>query len=371
MIPLYKPYMPNLPELDKVLNSGQLAYGKYGRLLESKLSSFIDNSLCLVTNNYSNAIILAFLTMGIKKGDNIVISPLVCLATSQPVTSLGLNLVFCDINPKNGALDEDSLKQILSKEKIDCVLFTHYAGVVGDINEIREVCKKFSVPVIEDASDAFGSKYQGKYIGNHGFDITVFSFSAVRNPNMIDSGGMSFGNRELYEKAYLIRDAGIDRTKFRNELGEIDLSNDITLPGIGATLDEVRSYIGLKQLENLDYILSQSQSNMNQILINLRQFDDIHPLLSVADRSNGWVLPIHVPNKAVVIKALKDYGIMSSSVHGNIAYYSIYGNDKKFENADEFLETFLAIPCGWWIEDLVDYNKQLTIVFQGLLINAL
>lgn len=367
MIPLYKPFMPKLPELDNVLNSGQLAYGKYGKLLEAKLSDFIGNPYSLVTNNYSNAILLALLTLGIKKGDNVVISPLVCLATSQPLSSLGLNLVFCDINPNNGALDEDSLREILSKKKIDCVVFTHYAGVVGDIIEIRQLCKTYSVPVIEDASDAFGSKYQGNYIGNQGFDITVFSFSAVRNPNMIDSGGMSFGNKNLYEKAYLIRDAGIDRTKFRNEFGEIDLSNDIYLPGIGATLDEVRSYIGLKQLENIDYILSKSQTNMDQILRNLRQFQEIRNLLRVAEQSNGWVLPIHVPNKVEIIKALKDHGIMSSSVHSNIAYYSIYRNVEIFKNADEFLETFLAIPCGWWIEDLNGYIVKLNFVLSNIL----
>ena len=151
------------------------------------------------------------------------------------------------------------------------------------------------------------------------------------------------------------------------ELGEIDLLNDITLPGIGATLDEVRSYIGLKQLENIDYIISKSQSNMDQILRNLRQFQDIRNLLRVAEQSNGWVLPIHVPNKFNIIKALKDQGIISSSVHSNIAYYSIYRNVEIFKNADKFLETFLAIPCGWWIEDLNGYIVKLNFVLSNIL----
>jgi perosamine synthetase len=359
MIPLYKPFMPKLPELNTVLNSGQLAYGKYGKLLEAKLSDFIGNPYSLVTNNYSNAILLALLTLGIKKGDKLVISPLICLATSQPIAAMGVELVFCDVNLSNGGLDAELLREILSTQEISCVVVTHYAGIVADIDGISRVCKEHTVPVIEDGSDSFGSKYKDIFIGNTGFDITVFSFSAVRNPNLIDAGGITFAGEELYNRAYLIRDAGINRKSFRNSLGEIDLSSDIYLPGISATLDELRSYIGMKQFEVIDKLIEKCQLNSMQIINELKTNKINFEPIYINSSNNGWILPVKISNKSELINQLRKFGIISSGVHGNIAYYSIYGNHKKMRNADIFLENFLAIPSGWWIHDLTAYIKML------------
>ena len=367
MIPLYKPFMPNLPEIDTVLNSGQLAYGKYGKLLEAKLSDFIGNPYSLVTNNYSNAILLALLTLGIKKGDKLVISPLICLATSQPIAAMGVELVFCDVNLSNGGLDAELLREILSTQEISCVVVTHYAGIVADIDGLSKLCKEYNVPVIEDGSDAFGSKYKDSFIGNTGFDVTVFSFSAVRNPNLIDAGGITFVREELYNRAYLIRDAGINRKTFRNSLGEIDLSSDIYLPGISATLDELRSYIGIKQFEVLDDLIKIGQSNLKHVHKLIERFNEIEVILDLDNISNGWIIPIKSAKKTKIIKELKNLGVLSSGVHGNISYYSIYGNKLIMTNAVKFLESFLAIPSGWWIEDIDDYLTKLETTLSNAL----
>jgi perosamine synthetase len=354
LIPLYKPYMPSLPELTNILNSGKLSYGKYGNLFEIKLSEFIGNPFFLSTNNYSNAVLVALLTLGIKAGDKVVISPLVCLATSQPIVSIGVELIFCDVDVNSGNLDSNLLREILSNYEISCVVFTHFAGIVGDIDIVKEVCKDYSVPVIEDASDAFGSKYKDEYIGNTGFDITVYSFSAVRNPNLIDAGGMTFASKKLYEKAILIRDAGINRGTFRNSFGEIDPLSNIELPGISATLDEVRSYIGLRQLESLKSIIETNIQNSARIIQSLDGLDIIKPINNSKRDHNGWVLPVLSLDKDRIFRSLYNLGITSSSVHSNISIYDI---NKKFKmvNAEKFLNSFLALPSGWWITDIDEY----------------
>jgi perosamine synthetase len=363
LIPLYKPYMPILPELNKILNSGKLAYGTYGRLFESKISDFICNPFFLSTNNYSNAVIVALLTLGIKPCDKVVISPLVCLATSQPIVSFGVELIFCDVDISTGTLDSILLKEILSKNNITCVVFTHFAGIVGDIDSVTKVCKDYSVPVIEDASDAFGSKFKGDYIGNTGFDITVFSFSAVRNPNLIDAGGMTFANKRLYDRAILFRDAGINRSTFRNSFGEIDPLSNIKLPGISATLDEVRSYIGVRQIESLKSIIETNRQNSAKILKSLEGLDIIKPINNADRDHNGWVLPILTLDKERIFRSLHKLGITSSSVHSNISIYDI---NKKFKmvNVEKFLDSFLALPSGWWISDIDQYIELLHLAIK-------
>ncbi|MBY7733423.1 DegT/DnrJ/EryC1/StrS family aminotransferase, partial [Vibrio splendidus] len=75
--------------------------------------------------------------------------------------------------------------------------------------------------VIEDATESFGAEYKGNKLGNTNTDIVCFSFTPVRLPNAIDGGGLSFNHQALFEKALLMRDLGIKRENFRDELGEI------------------------------------------------------------------------------------------------------------------------------------------------------
>ena len=67
MIPLYKPYMPeDLPELNAILHSGALAYGKYGKKFEKKLSAFIGSDQLITVNSFNSAVLVALITLGIK-----------------------------------------------------------------------------------------------------------------------------------------------------------------------------------------------------------------------------------------------------------------------------------------------------------------
>lgn len=81
MIPLYKPYMPKvLPEMEKILYSGALAYGKWGYQFEKRLSSFIGVENLLSTNSYASAIQVALTALDLQYGDEVITSPMSCLA---------------------------------------------------------------------------------------------------------------------------------------------------------------------------------------------------------------------------------------------------------------------------------------------------
>ena len=59
MIPLYQPHMPKLPEMNKILRSGRLAYGAYGREFESQLQAYFGTPNVLVTNTFNMAILVS------------------------------------------------------------------------------------------------------------------------------------------------------------------------------------------------------------------------------------------------------------------------------------------------------------------------
>lgn len=352
MIPLFKPYMPqNLPELDEILHSGQLSYGKWGRMFEKKLCSYINTHNLLTVNSYQSAIYVASQTIDLKEGDEVIASPMSCLQSNLPLVTYGLKVHWADIDPKTGTLDPESVRKELT-QKTKLIFHNHFCGYPGYIDEINTIGKEKGIYVIDDCIEAFGSQYKEGKMGNQGTDITIFSSQTVRIPNTIDGGAIIFKDNDLYQKAILCRDLGIDRSKFRDINGEISPSCDISLKGYAATMSELNSYLGCVQMDEIEFILSKQKYNAEKWddffmrnlpdvkLLNNRQY--ITP--------NYWVYGILVENKSESIKYFREKGFYASGVHLNNNVYSVFEDKRKLKGVEEFQSKFLAIPCGWWFK---------------------
>lgn len=348
MIPLYKPFMPELPELDDILHSGQLAYGKYSIEFEKKITQFLGTDKPVyATNSFHMAIAVAISLLDIKAGDEVIASPMTCLASTQPFAAHGIKIRWADVNPRTGTLCPESVEKKISKNT-RAIVHNHFCGYPGFVEEINEIGKRYGLPIIDDGIEAFGSEYKGKKIGNCGTDITIFSFNAVRIPNTIDGGALVIQNSELKNKVEMIRDCGIDRSIFRDELGEIVPTCDITLTGYSATMSNVNAYIGLCQMESIDGILKAQREQAEQWRQRLKKEKNIQVMEREEINPNYWVFGVLVPNKRKAILEYRDKGWYASGVHLNNNVYSIFGKEY-LPGVDEFYSHFVALPCGWWI----------------------
>jgi perosamine synthetase len=350
MISLYKPYMPaHLPEINNILHSGALAYGKWGKAFEEKLATFIGNEKILVVNSYNSAVLVALSSMGIVRDDEVIASPMSCLASNQPLVTQGAKVVWADIDPLTGTLDPESVRSKIT-HRTKAIFHNHHCGYPGYIDAINQIGKEFGIYVVDDAIEAFGATYAGKKVGNNGADITLFSFQTVRLPNTIDGGGLSFGNQELYQKSLLIRDLGVDRRFFRDETGEISANCDIQLPGFGATLNEVSSYIGLLQINEIEPLLTTQAQNALFWQHQLEGRNDLRLLQAVVSAvPNYWVFGILANNKMETIQQFRAQGYYASGVHLNNNLYSVFNNSESLPGVTDFYNRFVALPSGWWI----------------------
>lgn len=351
MIPLYKPFMPiELPELDEILHSGALAYGKWGKLFEQKLGEYIGETRIATTNSYNSALLVALAVIGLNPGDEIIASPMSCLASNQPFATQNLKVIWADIDPTTGSLCPESVKAKIS-HKTKAIFHNHYCGYPGYIDEINQIGKEKGIVVVDDAIEAFGSEYKSKRIGNTGTDITVFSFQTVRLPNTIEGGAISFNNNDFYQKAILIRDYGIDRSKFRDELGEINSKCDINQPGYGATLNDINSYIGVLQLQKIEELIQIQRKNALKwkelIPAKINNFEFINLRSNISP--NYWVFGLLSSDKIELIKQFRKKGFYGSGVHLPNTYYSIFGKQQELSGVNDFYSKFLALPCGWWV----------------------
>lgn len=356
MIPLFKPFVPDLPDINKVLKSGNLGYGEYTKLFENQLKKLFNNEFLMATNSYSSAIEVMLNTLGITQGDEIIMSPMCCLASTQPYVSKGIKIIWADIDPKTGTLSPESVENRIS-DKTKLIVHNHFCGFPGYINEINRIGKKHDILVLDDGIECFGSKYNGNLIGNCGTDITIFSLSAVRIPNTIDGGIIIFQQESLYKKALITADLGIDRSKFRDCLGEIDVNCDVSTIGTSAKMSNVNGYIGFEYLKHLNGLLSKQYENS-------KKWDEttkgkLDKIVINNSEPNYWVYGILVKDKLKTIKHFRDLGLYASGVHIDNSRYSVFGHSDRLPGVVEFENSFVAIPCGWWLsEGDIKYDEE-------------
>ncbi len=352
MIPIFKPYMPkNLSKgIEDILYSGKLAFGENGRNFEKKISDYIGNNKVLTVSSYNHAMLIVLSTLGLEPGDEVIASPVSCLASNQPFVIKRLNVIWADVDPLSGTLlIEDVKSKITSKTK--AIFHNHYCGYLGHVHEMNALGKEYGIPIIDDCIEAFGSELNGNKTGNLGTDITVFSFQTVRLPNTIDGGALVFDSEDMFQKAKKIRDYGIERSIFRDELNEINPNCDITIEGYGALMGELNSYIGVHQMYDIDFLLKKQRINAGFWKAKLKELPDVIPLaINGNSLPNNWVFGVLTKNKTEKIKQFRKQGFYATSVHINNNIYSVFNNKIELKGVSEFMKNFFAVPCGWWFD---------------------
>ena len=358
MIPLYKPFIPKVPKLHEILNSGKLAYGTYGAKFELSIKTFIGNENVITTNSFNLAILIALKALGLKPGDKIVASPMACLSSSQPLLNYGLEVIWADIDPETGTISPESFENLIVKYSPSAIMHNHFAGYLGKIEEINKLAKNYNLLTIDDGIEGFGSEYGGFRLGNLESDATVFSFSAVRLPNVLDGGAVAFRKKETYEKSIILRDAGINRSLFRLENGEINPKTDVLLNGYSATLDELRSYIGYSQMKYLPNLIKRQRINALKWEKKVNEIDFLKPLKVINNSNpNYWIYGLLIdPNmdKNKAIDFFKQKGFKASGVHIDNSIYSVFKNqfnNRALPGVKEFQSRFVGVPSGWWLDE--------------------
>jgi perosamine synthetase len=353
MIDLYKVYSPSTPfanKIEEIIHSGKLTSGFYLNQFEKKIRDFIGNPYILVVSNYNYASLISLALCDLRNNDEVIASPMSCLASNQPVLNFGAKIVWADIDPNTGSLNpEDVIKKISRKTK--AIIHYHWAGYPGYIDEINQIGIEYGIPVIDDAIESFGSRYKGFNIGNLGSRFTLFSFQTVRLPNSIDGGAIAFSNEADYHRALKMRDFGIDRKTFRNEINEISSFSDIDSMGYNAIMNEVNAFIGQLIMEDVPELLEKQKQNAlmwDEVCHN----EGYQPLsLKSGNEPNYWVYSFLTDRVKEDLVKYRSEGYYASQVHLRNDYYSCFGKfDSSLKGVRTFEEKQLSVPSGWWFE---------------------
>lgn len=353
-IPLYKVHMPlDIHScIQPVIQSESISGGPNVQQFENLLQSYIGNSYITSTGDISSSIILSLTMAGIRPGDEVIASPMACLATNEPIKNMFANVRWCDVDPLTGNMDPmDLARKITSRTK--AILVFHWAGNPADLDSIYEIARSRNIPVVEDAGEALGADYKGKKIGNTGSDFTVFSFYPNRHINTIEGSAIAFADEANYERGRWFKRYGIHQPSFRTNDGEINPESDILEPGLNTYMNHIAATIGVKQMEFLPGIVERHQSNGLYYNDSLKSVAGITVLKTLPEtKSSYWVYTLLAERRDDLLRYLRSNGVYASKVHLRNDMYTCFGKTTEdLPGVTHFASHCLSIPCGWWVSD--------------------
>ena len=151
------------------------------------------------------AIHLALRLLGVKSGDSVFCQDLTFVATANPIRYLGAEPVFIDSNHETWNMDPqllaDALGQQARKNQLPrAVIVVDLFGQSADMKPLLEICRRYEVPLLEDAAEALGGAYRNRPAGTWG-DIGVFSFNGNKIITTTGGGMLVSSNKEWVDKA--------------------------------------------------------------------------------------------------------------------------------------------------------------------------
>lgn len=257
MIPIAKPYLTAdeaQAAYDTIL-TGWITQGPRVAEFEEKFAAYTGAKYAVAVSNCTTALHLAMIVAGVGQGDEVICPSMSYIATANCIKYVGAEPVFAEVNPATYNLDvHDVEKRITSKTK--AILLVHQIGMPADIDAFAALVAKHGLKLIEDAACAAGSSYKGGKIGSHS-DLVCFSFHPRKVVSTGDGGMVTTNNEAYYNRMKLLRQHGMSvNDRVRHESAKVIFEDHVEI-GYNYRMTDIQAAVGIKQLEKLDWIVSE------------------------------------------------------------------------------------------------------------------
>lgn len=222
--------------------------GKFLAEFETSFAQYIDIKHATAVSNGTVALHLALLTLGIKEGDEVIVPSLTYIASVNAIAYTGATPVFVDSLASTWQMDPDDVRKKITP-KTKAIMAVHLYGQSCDMDALTAICREYSIFLIEDAAEAFGTYYKGQHVGTFG-DISTFSFFGNKTITTGEGGMVVTNDETLYKRSVHFRGQGLAQYR--------EYWHDVI--GYNYRMTNICAAIGLAQLEQADVFIAQKRT---------------------------------------------------------------------------------------------------------------
>ncbi|SQC08432.1 spore coat polysaccharide biosynthesis protein [Clostridium perfringens] len=325
---------------------------------ENELSEYVGSKTGAALASGTAAIHMALKAVGVKKGDKVFCSSLTFAASCNPIIYEGGIPVFIDSEPESHNMSPVALEKAFKayeekREMPKAVIVVNLYGQSADMDKIIEICKKYNVPIIEDAAESLGATYKGKHSGTFG-EYGVYSF----NGNKIittSGGGMLVSNNE----------EGIAKVRFWSTQARDKARHyEHTELGYNYRMSNIVAGIGRGQLRVLEDRIAKKKEIFETYKEAFKNIEDIE-MMPVCEygEPNYWLTTITLNENSKVkpldiILALEKENIESRPIWKPMhiqPYYKEYDfyshNDEEISVSEDIFNRGVCLPSDTKMSD--------------------
>lgn len=303
-----------------ILGAETLSMGTQCQTFEKHFAAKQGRKYALFVSSGSMAnqvLIQALLNLGtLQKGDNVAISSLTWATNIMPLIELGLVPVIIDCKKETLNVSSVLLENAVKNKKVQAFFITNALGFSGDMNVIRDFCKKEKIIFLEDNCESLGSKTDGTLLGNFGVAATFSSFVG-HHFSTIEGGMVVTDDEKLYDMLLMVRAHGWDRNlvpekqkALRKKNGIDDFFARYTFYDLAynARPTEIQGCIGNTQLEYWDEIVEKREANFQKFYHTIENNDDFLSLdIDHMEIVSNFAMPVVCKTKELFLKYCKKF----------------------------------------------------------------
>ncbi len=330
--------------------------GKYVDKFEEMLAEYVGAKFAVAVSNGTSALFIALKTAGVKQGDEVITQPLTFVATANAISYCGAKPVFVDVDLDTLGLSPKALKEFLEKnceikenicinkttgKTIKACVPMHTFGHPCRIDEIKEICDKWHIDLVEDAAESLGSFYKNKHTGTFG-KVGIFSFNGNKIITAGGGGVIVTDDERLAKKAkHLTTTAKVPHPYeyYHDETGY-----NFRMPNINAALL-------VAQMENLDKFLENKRNLANKYEEFFKSIGVEFIKEPINAKSNYWLNAIKLENKTQrdeFLECSNKNKVMTRPIWTLMNKLPMYMNCQRdsLKNAEYLEERVVNIPSG-------------------------
>lgn len=327
--------------LGKAIDSNFIStFGPLVPEFEGRLAQYLNVKKAVSTQNGTAGIHIALHELEIKDGDEVIVPALTFVATANPVVYVGARPVFVDVDPATWNISPEEIEKNIT-EKTKAIIPVHLYGNPCDMEKICKIARKYSLYVIEDATESLGAVFKKKYTGTFG-DLGIFSFNGNKTITT-GGGGMVVGNDEkrLEHIKFLVNQARDEAKGYYHP--EI---------GFNYRMTNIEAALGLAQLERLDEFLQKKEIFHNIYYEELIKISSVRFQEATDNAKSSFWMNCIIIEKNMEMKILQERlkadGIPTRRIFMPIVEFPPYQSFKKeaYRNSYGIYEKGLCLPSS-------------------------
>ena len=348
--------------VDDAIDQGWVSTGgAYITKLEQQLAQFLHTANVAACQSGTSALHLSLVEAGVKPGDTVLVPPLTFIAAVNPVKYQFAKPVFIDCDD-SFCMDPAKLRSFCEEEctwdgstlshngsAVKAIIVVHVFGNMADMESIMDLAQQYNLKVIEDATEALGSKYtstryKDKFAGTIG-DFGAYSFNGNK---IITTGG---GGAVTSSDPSVVDHIRYLSTQAKND-PHYYIHDEV---GYNYRMTNLQAALGVAQMEELPEFIRRKQRNYEQYRAEFEGFElaELMPFREGTE-SNKWFYSLKIDRSRVtasmreIITALQEQGIQTRAIWGLINEQKPYENEEtyKLEKAPYYAARILNIPSS-------------------------